>query len=172
MALAAACAERNSPPRATPARPPAATPAPATGGDDASRPKAPETGEAGRGADPGARDRGTGGRADRGRSRPAAVGLASFYGKEFEGKLTASGTVFDKDELVAAHPSYPFGTRVRVVNLDNGRSVVVRIVDRGPTQENVNEGVIIDVSRRAAEVLGFVMDGRQKVRLVVLEWGS
>jgi rare lipoprotein A len=102
------------------------------------------------------------------------VGLASFYGQGdgFHGKRTASGSIFDKNELVAAHPSYPFGTRVRVTNLANGRSVTLRVVDRGPTAENVEEGVIIDVSARAARILGFVEEGRQRVRLVVLEWGG
>lgn len=99
-------------------------------------------------------------------------GLASYYGREFEGRQTASGTVFDKEEMVAAHPSYPFGTRLRVVNLDNGRSVVVRVTDRGPSSENVAEGVIIDVSQGAARVLGFLADGRQRVRLIVLSWGD
>jgi rare lipoprotein A len=99
------------------------------------------------------------------------VGLASFYGERFEGKQTASGFIFQKDQLVAAHPSYPFGTRVRVTSLENGRSVVVRIVDRGPSSENVHDGVIIDLSERAAELLGFIEDGRQRVRLRVLNWG-
>jgi rare lipoprotein A len=107
-----------------------------------------------------------------GRAGREAEGLASFYGEEFEGRLTASGIVFDKDALVAAHPSYPFGTRVRVENLDNGRAVTLRIVDRGPSAENVREGVIIDVSKRAAQVLGFVREGRQRVRVVVVRWGN
>lgn len=71
--------------------------------------------------------------------------------------------------MVAAHPRYPFGTLVRVTNLANGRSVEVRIVDRGPARQPQAEGVIIDLSRRAAETLGFVQQGRTRVRLEVLE---
>jgi rare lipoprotein A len=62
-------------------------------------------------------------------------GLASYYGKEFHGRKTASGIRFDMNAMVAAHPSYPFGTRLRVTNLSNGRSASVRIVDRGPAQQ-------------------------------------
>jgi rare lipoprotein A len=99
-------------------------------------------------------------------------GLASFYGEPFHGKTTASGVRFDMTAMVAAHPSYPFGTRVRVTNLANGRAVQVRIVDRGPAAAPRAAGVIIDVSRRAAESLRFVADGRTRVRLEVLRWGD
>jgi rare lipoprotein A len=99
-------------------------------------------------------------------------GLASYYGKEFHGKVTASGARFDMNAMVAAHPSYPFGTRLRVTNLANGRSVTVRVVDRGPAPEQRADGLIIDVSRRAAEVLGFIQRGRTRVRLEVLAWGG
>jgi rare lipoprotein A len=99
-------------------------------------------------------------------------GLASFYGEQFHGKTTASGVRFDMKALVAAHPSYPFGTRVRVTNLANGRAVQVRIVDRGPAAAPRAAGVIIDVSRRAAESLRFVADGRARVRVEVLRWGD
>jgi rare lipoprotein A len=71
--------------------------------------------------------------------------------------------------MVAAHPTYPFGTIVRVTNLGNGRSATVRILDRGPARGN---GVIIDVSRGAADKLGFIREGRTRVRLEVLRWGS
>jgi rare lipoprotein A len=74
--------------------------------------------------------------------------------------------------MVAAHPSYPFGTVLRVTNLENGRQVSVRILDRGPTRRLQADGVIIDLSRRAAEVLGFIQRGRTRVRLEVLEWGD
>ncbi len=74
--------------------------------------------------------------------------------------------------MVAAHPSYPFGTRLRITNLANRRSATVRIVDRGPAREQQADGVVIDVSRRAAEVLGFIQRGRTRVRLEVLAWGS
>lgn len=99
-------------------------------------------------------------------------GLASYYGRAFEGKTTASGRTFDPDHLVAAHPSWPFGTRVRVTSLDNGRSVIVRVIDRGPTRKYVRQGVIIDLSKGAARKLGFVRDGREPVRLEVLQWGN
>jgi len=99
-------------------------------------------------------------------------GLASYYGKEFHGRKTASGIRFDMNAMVAAHPSYPFGTRVRITNLANGRSTSVRIVDRGPAPHIQASGVIIDVSRKAAEVLGFIQQGRARVRLDVLVWSS
>ena len=73
--------------------------------------------------------------------------------------------------MVAAHPTYPFGTIVRVTNLQNGRSVRVRIVDRGPTAGPRAAGVIIDVSRRAAQALGFIREGRTRVRVEVERWG-
>jgi rare lipoprotein A len=99
-------------------------------------------------------------------------GLASYYDDDFEGERTASGEVFDNDAFVAAHPTYPPDTIVRVTNLENGRAVKVRIVDRGPTRENRREGVIIDLSRRAATRLGFIKEGRTRVRTEVLEWGE
>lgn len=107
---------------------------------------------------------------------PAAVreiqeGLASFYGQAFNGRTTASGRPFDMNAMVAAHPRYPFGTWLRVTNLANGRSVTVQVIDRGPAPEPQAEGVIIDVSRGAAESLGFLRQGRTRVRLEVLEWG-
>lgn len=99
-------------------------------------------------------------------------GLASYYGPGFEGKRTASGVPFDKTAMVAAHPTYPFGTVVRVTNLANSRQVVVRVVDRGPARGPRAAGVLIDVSSGAADRLGFVRQGRTKVRLEVLRWGE
>jgi len=99
-------------------------------------------------------------------------GLASYYGPGFEGKLTASGAAFDKNSMVVAHPSYPFGTVVRVTNLANGRAVIVRVVDRGPAKPQQAEGVLIDISSGAARNLGFVNAGRAKVKLEVLRWGK
>jgi len=98
-------------------------------------------------------------------------GLASFYGKEFHGRITASGIPFNMNAMVAAHPNYPFGTLVRVTNLVNGRSASVRIVDRGPTPRQRAGGIVIDVSRRSAQVLGFIQQGQARVRLEVLDWG-
>jgi rare lipoprotein A len=95
------------------------------------------------------------------------VGFASYYGAEFQGRRTASGQRFDQDELTAAHRTLPFGTRVRVTNLKNSRSVVVTINDRGPFRR----GRILDVSRRAASELGFLRAGVARVKLRVLEDG-
>ena len=100
------------------------------------------------------------------------TGLASYYGAEFHGKPTASGRPFDMNALVAAHPRFPFGTVVRVTNLANGRSVQVRVQDRGPARQPRAEGVIVDLSQRAAQRLGFTRQGRTRVRLDVLEWPS
>ncbi len=99
-------------------------------------------------------------------------GLASFVASRLHGNETASGAPFDMNALVAAHPSYPFGTVVRVTNVANSKTVTVRIVDRGPASGARAEGVIIDLSRAAAEALDFVKDGRSKVRLDVLRWGQ
>ena len=99
-------------------------------------------------------------------------GLATFYGKEFQGRTTASGARYDMRQLVAAHPSYPFGTLLRVTNLTNGRSVRVRVVDRGPAVGPQTAGILIDLSYRAAEMLRFISEGRARVRLEVLRWGT
>jgi rare lipoprotein A len=88
-------------------------------------------------------------------------GLASFY---TEGTQTASGEKFNTNELTAAHPSLPFGTRLRVTNVTNGHSVTVRINDRGPYVP----GRIVDVSYSAARTLGMVGDGVAKVKLDVV----
>jgi len=92
------------------------------------------------------------------------VGIASWYGGRYHGRQTASGERFDMHALTAAHPSLPFGTRVRVENLENGRSVVLRINDRGPFVT----GRIIDVSKHAAERLGFRRQGVVRVRVRVI----
>ena len=104
--------------------------------------------------------------------KDSARGLASFYGRAFDGEKTASGSIFDSRELVAAHPKYPFGTIVRVTNLRNQDTVTVEIVDRGPTHINRKEGVIIDLSRGAAEKIKMIGAGRQRVKVEVLEWGE
>jgi rare lipoprotein A len=92
-------------------------------------------------------------------------GEASWYGPGFDGNYTANGEVFNQYALTAAHRYLPFGTRVRVTNLDNGRSVVVRINDRGPF---VGDRVL-DLSRGAAQILGTVSTGVSSVRLDVLQ---
>lgn len=96
--------------------------------------------------------------------KPYQVGTASWYGDYFEGKPTASGEPFDMYDFTAAHPTLPLGTFVRVTNLRNGRSVIVRINDRGP----VVEGRIIDVSYNVAKVLDFKARGLQRVRLDII----
>lgn len=98
-------------------------------------------------------------------------GLASYYGQQFDGKVTASGARFDMHAMVAAHPTYPFGTIVRVTNLQNRRAVRVRIVDRGPAPGPRAGGVLIDLSYGAARALRFVAAGRARVRIEVLRWG-
>ncbi len=93
-----------------------------------------------------------------------AVGRASWYGEPYHGRRTASGQIFDMYTLTAAHPTLPFGTRVRVTNLENGRSLIVVINDRGPFVRRR----IIDVSRRAARQLGFERKGTAPVRIEVV----
>jgi len=100
------------------------------------------------------------------------TGLASYYSRYFDGKETASGKIFDSDDMVAAHPDYPLGTQVRLTNLENSSMAEVKIIDRGPTKENQREGVIIDISRATAKKLGMIKDGRVKVKVDVLKWGS
>lgn len=99
-------------------------------------------------------------------------GFATYYARKFDGRRTASGSAFDNDALIAAHPRHPFGTTVRVTNLANGRSVDVRIVDRGPSPGARANGVIIDLSRAAAEELDFIRSGRARVRLDVVQMAS
>ncbi len=89
------------------------------------------------------------------------VGVASWYGKRFHGRITASGRTFNMYEMTAAHTTLPTGTQVRVTNLANGRSVVVTITDRGPFTKKR----IIDLSYAAANHLGFVRQGTARVRV-------
>ena len=93
------------------------------------------------------------------------TGQASWYGEAHHGKKTASGEPYDRTQLTAAHRTLPLGTRVRVTNVENGRSVVVRINDRGPFKG----GRIIDLSQAAARAIGAIGDGVVSVRLEVLE---
>lgn len=106
---------------------------------------------------------------DHGGRRQVQTGFASYYGPGFDGEQTASGEIFDQTELVAAHRTLPFGTRVRVTNLENGRSLPLRIIDRGPYGRNHRKGTIIDVSKAAARRLGFLEDGLVRVSVEVLE---
>jgi rare lipoprotein A len=92
------------------------------------------------------------------------VGIASWYGPGFQGKTTANGELYDMFAYTAAHKTLPFGTVVEVVNLETGRSVVVRINDRGP----FIPGRIIDLSYVAAQELGIVDQGTARVGLIIL----
>ncbi len=94
------------------------------------------------------------------------IGIASWYGPGFDGNLTANGEVYDMNGVSAAHKTLPFGTIVRVVDLETGRSIVVRINDRGPFVE----GRIIDLSKGAAEKLGLINRGITKVGLRIVRW--
>jgi len=94
------------------------------------------------------------------------VGIASWYGPGFQGNRTSNGEVYDMYGISAAHKTLPFGTIVKVVELDTGRSVVVRINDRGP----FIEGRIIDLSKGAAEKLGIVDKGITHVGLRIVRW--
>lgn len=91
-------------------------------------------------------------------------GIASWYGDQFHGKQTANGEIFDKRELTAAHRTLQLPSLVRVTNLENGRSLIVRVNDRGPFKR----GRVIDLSEKAAELLGFKNKGTAKVKLQVL----
>lgn len=91
-------------------------------------------------------------------------GLASYYHTRFQGRASASGYIHDQDDLVAAHRTLPFGTFVRVTNLNNMKSVIVSIMDRGPRKRSR----IIDVSSSAAKQLDFIKAGLTKVRIEVV----
>ncbi len=93
------------------------------------------------------------------------VGMASWYGPGFHGKTTANGERYDMHGLTAAHKTLPFGTKVRVTNLANDRALIVRINDRGPFVP----GRIIDLSKRAADQLGFLEAGKARVRVEAIE---
>jgi rare lipoprotein A len=95
-------------------------------------------------------------------------GIASYYADEFHGRMTASGETYDMNALTAAHRSLPFNSRVRVTNKENGRSVVVRINDRGPFKGDR----IIDLSYAAAKELGLIQHGTAYVTIDVLEAGA
>lgn len=89
------------------------------------------------------------------------VGLASWYGDDFHGRQTANGEVYDMNGLTAAHPTLPMPSYARVTNVENGRSVVVRINDRGP----FSRGRVIDLSKQTARILDFKRNGTAKVRV-------
>lgn len=95
-------------------------------------------------------------------------GIASYYADDFHGKQTSNGETFDMNSFTAAHRTFPFGTKIRVTNLENSKTTIVRVNDRGPFKE----GRMIDLSRGAALAIDLVRTGTARVRLEVLEWGK
>ena len=95
-------------------------------------------------------------------------GVVSYYAHDFHGKQTSSGETFDMHALTAAHRNFPFGTKVRVTNLENNKTVIVRVNDRGPFKE----GRIMDLSMGAAKEIDLILNGTARARLEVLGWGN
>jgi rare lipoprotein A len=95
-------------------------------------------------------------------------GTASFYHDKFDGQPTASGEIYDKNELTAAHRELPFGTMLKVTNLGNKKNIIVKVNDRGPFVKDR----LIDLSRSAAEVLGFIDQGMANVKIEVIKSGN
>jgi len=95
-------------------------------------------------------------------------GISSFYAEDFHGKLTANGEVYDMYGLTAAHKTLPLNTICRVTNQSNGKSLILRINDRGPYVK----GRILDCSYGAAKKLDFINQGTTNVKIEVIEWGD
>ena len=93
-------------------------------------------------------------------------GIASWYGSDFNGRLTASGEVYDMYQMTAAHKTLPLGTVVKVINQDNGMTAEVRVNDRGPYVK----GRIIDLSRKAGRAIGMRESGTAHVKLEIVRW--
>ncbi|RLC50896.1 MAG: hypothetical protein DRZ79_03660 [Candidatus Cloacimonadota bacterium] len=91
--------------------------------------------------------------------------MTSYYGKKFQGKRTSSGEIFDMNKLTCAHKTLPFGTRLKVINESNGKSVVVRVNDRGPFVA----GRDLDLSFAAARKIGLIGIGVKKLKVIILE---
>ena len=102
------------------------------------------------------------------KSKKILKGISSYYGEDFHGKLTANGEVFDMYGLTAAHKTLPLNTIVRVTNLENEKSLILRINDRGPYVK----GRMLDCSYGAALKLGFIGNGTTKVKVEVIELGD
>lgn len=94
--------------------------------------------------------------------------MASWYGRPFHGRPTSSGEIYDMHDLTAAHNRLPLGTVVKVSNLENKKTVVVTINDRGPFRR----GRIIDLSYAAAKAIGMIGTGSARVKIEVVEWGQ
>jgi rare lipoprotein A (peptidoglycan hydrolase) len=101
-------------------------------------------------------------------SLETTIGTASYYGKEFDGKKTSSGEIYNMYDLTAAHKTYPFGTELRITNIQNKKSVTVRINDRMPLSNNRS----IDLSYGAAKELDILKSGLAKVIIQVIKWGK
>lgn len=95
-------------------------------------------------------------------------GIASYYGTKYNGHTTANGEVFNMYSLTAANNELPFNTIVRVININNGKKVILRINDRGPFVKNR----LIDVSYEAARILGMITNGTAEVEVEILKWGD
>lgn len=95
----------------------------------------------------------------------STTGLASYYGKKYHGRKTASGEIFNMNKMTAAHRSLPFFTKLKVTNLKNNQSVIVKVNDRGP----FIEGRIIDLSYAAAKRIGMLRDGVVKVKIEAVQ---
>jgi len=102
------------------------------------------------------------------KSKMVYKGVSSYYGPKFHGKLTANGEIFDMYGVTAAHKEFPFNTVARVTNENNGKSLIIRLNDRGPYVD----GRILDCSFGAAQKLGFVSEGTAPVKIEILEWGD
>ncbi|HOV14315.1 MAG TPA: septal ring lytic transglycosylase RlpA family protein, partial [Spirochaetota bacterium] len=96
------------------------------------------------------------------------TGVASWYGPNFHGKMTANGEIFNTNDYTAAHKTLPFGSIVKVISLENQQETIVRINDRGPFKKDR----IIDLSKAAADKLGVLKHGTMNVKIVLLETGN
>ena len=104
----------------------------------------------------------------KGNHRKTMTGVSSFYAEAFHGKLTANGEVYDMYGVTAAHKTLPLNTVARVTNLENNKSLILRINDRGPYVK----GRILDCSYGAAKKLDFINNGTAKVKIEVIDWGD
>lgn len=96
------------------------------------------------------------------------TGIASYYTDEFNGRKTANGEIYNMNELTAAHPTYPFETKLKITNLQNGKTVIVRINDRMPQHKTR----VIDLSLEAAKQLDMINAGIQAIKIEVISWGK
>ena len=102
------------------------------------------------------------------KNKKVYTGVSSWYGKDFHGNLTANGEVYDMYGITAAHKEFPLNTWAKVTNLDNHKSIILRINDRGP----YIDGRILDCSYGAAKKLDFLNEGTANVKIEIIEWGD